>query len=173
MSVFSVVKRFFKRRLIKPVMNLLKQGMTPHKLAVTVALGAIIGVVPLVGATTIMGTAIAARFRLNIAATVLVSYLMQPLQIILVIPFVKMGVFLFGLQELKLSLSEIMAMFKADWLETLNALWKANLAAVSAWALLALPAGAVLYIVLLPLFRRFLPKPVEVVSSSIIPGSLI
>ena len=145
--------------MVQPVLNLLRQGMTPHKLAVTVALGTVVGVLPAFGVTTVMGTALAARFRLNIAATVLVSYLMQPLQLLLIIPFIKAGIFLFRLEELKFSLEELIAMFKADWLDALNKLWIANLAAVSAWAILAIPAGLILYYLLLPVLKLFLPKP--------------
>ncbi|PRY11971.1 uncharacterized protein (DUF2062 family) [Pontibacter ummariensis] len=157
MSVFSVVSSFFKRRLLQPVLNLLQQGMTPHKLALTVAIGTVVGIVPAFGVTTITSTAIAARLRVNIAATVLVSYLVQPLQLLLAIPFIKAGIYLFGLSELKLSFGEMSAMFRADWLEALNKLWKANLAGVSAWALLALPMGGVLYLLMLPLFKVVLP----------------
>jgi uncharacterized protein (DUF2062 family) len=162
MSALDSTINFFRRRLITPIANLLTQGMTPHKLAFTIALGAVVGVVPAIGLTTFMGTALAARFRLNIAATILVSYLMQPLQIILIIPFAKMGIAMMGLQELRFSLTEITTMFKADWLAALSILWKANLAAVSAWLLLAVPAGGILYLVSLPLFMKFLPKRVQV-----------
>lgn len=139
------------------MLNLLQQGMTPHKLALTVAIGTVVGIVPAFGVTTITSTAIAARLRVNIAATVLVSYLVQPLQLLLAIPFIKAGIYLFGLSELKLSFGEMSAMFRADWLEALNKLWKANLAGVSAWALLALPMGGVLYLLMLPLFKVVLP----------------
>ena len=132
--------------------------MTPHKLAVTVALGAVVGVVPAIGVTTVMGTALAARFKLNIAATVLVSYLVQPLQLLLALPFIRTGIYMFGLAELHLSFHEITAMFKKDWLEALNKLWIANLAGISAWALMAVPAGVVLYLIMLPVFRLVLPK---------------
>jgi len=145
--------------MVQPVLNLLRQGMTPHKLAVTVALGTVVGVLPAFGVTTVMGTALAARFRLNIAATVLVSYIMQPLQLLLIIPFIKAGIFLFRLEELKLTLEELITMFKTDWLDALNKLWIANLAAVSAWAILAIPAGLLLYYLLLPVLKRVLPKP--------------
>ena len=161
MSVFGITVSFFRRRIINPVSNLLKQGMTPHKLAVTVALGTVVGVVPAIGVTTVMGTALAARFRLNIAATVLISYLMQPLQLLLIIPFARLGIFMFGLQELRFSLDEITGMFKADWLDALSLLWKANLAAVAAWALLAVPIGFFLYLLFLPVLVRVLPKGVE------------
>lgn len=141
------------------MLNLLRQGMTPHKLAVTVALGSVVGVLPAFGVTTVMGTALAARFRLNIAATVLVSYLVQPLQLLLLLPFIKAGIFLFGLDDLKMNLDEMIAMFKTDWLAALNKLWLANLVAVSVWAILAIPIGVLLYFLLLPVLHRVLPKP--------------
>ncbi|WP_299821729.1 DUF2062 domain-containing protein [uncultured Pontibacter sp.] len=161
MSVIGITSSFFRQRLISPIANLLKQGMTPHKLAVTVALGTVVGVVPAFGLTTVLGTALAARFRLNIAATILISYLMQPLQLLLIIPFARLGVFIFGLQELRFSLDEMTSMFQADWLMALDLLWKANLAAVACWALLALPIGGLLYLLSLPLLIKFLPKPVQ------------
>ncbi|WP_299986182.1 DUF2062 domain-containing protein [uncultured Pontibacter sp.] len=159
----SIITAFFKRRIAQPVLNLLRQGMTPHKLAVTVALGSVVGILPALGVTTVMGTALAARFRLNIAATVLVSYLVHPLQLLLIIPFIKMGIFMFGLDDLKLTLDEMIAMFKMDWLAALNKLWIANLAAVSAWAILAVPVGGMLYMMLLPLLKRVMPTPAATV----------
>jgi len=154
---------FFGRRIVQPMRNLLRQGMTPHKLAATVALGTMVGVVPALGVTTVLSTALAARFRLNIAATVLISYLVQPLQLLLAIPFIRLGINLFGMTALRLSFADMHAMFKADWVDALNRLWLANLAGVSVWALLALPTGGVLYLMLLPLFKRVLPKPQEVI----------
>ncbi|WP_418313993.1 DUF2062 domain-containing protein [Pontibacter actiniarum] len=141
------------------MLNLLRQGMTPRSLSATVAVGGVIGVVPAIGVTTILSTAVAARFRLNIAATVLVSYLVQPLQLLLAIPFIRLGISLFGLGELRLSLGEMQRMFKADWLDALNKLWLANLAGIAAWAMLAIPAGVLLYFVLIPLLGKVLPRP--------------
>lgn len=141
--------------------------MSPRKLATTVAVGTVVGIIPVFGATTILGTAIAARLRLNIAATVLVSYLVQPLQILLALPFIKLGIYWFGMAELRLSLDEMMTMFRTDWLDALNKLWLANLAGIAAWALLAIPAGILLYFVFLPVFLKFLPAaPVVVADAS-------
>lgn len=161
---FSIITSFFRRRIVQPMVNLLKQGMTPHKLAVTLSLGTVVGLLPALGVTTVVGTALAARFRLNIAATVLVSYLVHPLQLLLILPFIKVGIFMFGLEELKLSLDEMIAMFRMDWLAALNKLWLANLAAVSAWAILAVPIGLALYFLLLPILHRVMPKPATAVA---------
>ncbi|WP_101442658.1 DUF2062 domain-containing protein [Pontibacter ramchanderi] len=169
----TILSAFYKRRIAQPVFNLLRQGMTPHKLAVTVALGTVVGILPALGVTTVLGTALAARFRLNIAATVLVSYLVHPLQLVLIIPFIRAGIFVFGLDELRLTLDEMLAMFRSDWLEALSKLWVANLAAVSAWAILAFPIGVALYYALLPILRRVLPKPLTPVDDKAIPAELI
>ncbi len=82
---------------------------------------------------------------------------MQPLQLLLFIPFARLGIALLKLENLRFSLEEIIAMFKADWLEALHMLWQVNLVAVVAWAILAVPIGAVIYFVMLPIFRRFIP----------------
>lgn len=158
MAVMQVISTFLKRRLVAPVSNLLRQGMTPRTLAATVAVGSVIGIIPAIGVTTLLSTAVAARFRLNIAATVLVSYLVQPLQLLLAIPFIRLGISFFGLGELRLTLAEMQAMFKADWLEAINSLWMANLAGIAAWAMLSVPTGVALYFMLLLVLQRVLPK---------------
>ena len=139
--------------------------MSPRKLSATLAVGAVVGVIPAFGITTILGTAIAARFRLNIAATVLVSYLAQPLQILLALPFIRLGILWFGLSELHMSFDEMMAMFREDWLNALRQLWVANLAGILAWAVLAAPSGLVLYFAFLPVFKRFLPSAAITVAA--------
>jgi uncharacterized protein (DUF2062 family) len=141
----------------------MKQGMSPGKLSATIAVGSVVGIIPAIGIATLLSTAVAARFRLNIAATVLIVYLMQPLQILLAIPFIKLGIYWFGMSELRLSFAEMITMFQADWLHALKELWVANLAGISAWALLAIPAGILLYLIILPIFKRVLP-PVVIVS---------
>jgi len=133
--------------------------MTPKKLAATIVAGTIVGVIPALGITTVLGTAIAARFRLNIAATVLVSYLAQPLQLLLVLPYIKLGILLLGLDELKLTFDEMQQMFRSDWVLALNQLWKANLAGVAAWLVTSVPAGAILYAILVPILKAVMPVP--------------
>lgn len=146
---------FFKRKLINPLMALLKAGITPEKLSLTVALGAIIGLIPAFGVTTIIGASVAARFRLNSPILLLISYFVNPIQILLAIPLVKLGIFVFGGEPLRYSLSQIMTMFQENWLETINKLWVANLLGIAAWALLSVPLGLFVYFVTLPVFRKF------------------
>ena len=147
-------ENFFKRKLVNPLLDLLKAGITPEKLSLTVSLGAVIGLIPAFGVTTIIGTLVAARLRLNSPILLLISYFVNPIQILIAIPLVKLGIFLFGGTPLRYSLQQIMDMVKKDWVATLNKLWVANLLGIAAWALLAIPAGLAVYYLTLPLFRR-------------------
>ena len=148
-------ENFVKRKLVNPLLALLKAGITPEKLSLTVSLGAIIGLIPAFGVTTLIGTVVAARFRLNSPILLLISYFVNPIQIIIALPLVKLGIYIFGGAPLHYSLSQVMHMFRKDWLETINKLWVANLLGIAAWAMLAIPLGFMVYYLTLPVFRKF------------------
>jgi uncharacterized protein (DUF2062 family) len=172
-KLLETVSSFLKQRIIQPVHNLLKQGMTPEKLGATIAVGAITGVIPFLGVTTILGTAIAARFRLNIAATVLIGYLVQPLQLLLAIPFIKLGILIFGLDSFRLSFVEMQTLFKMDWVNALNILWRANLAGVAAWAIVSVPIGWIMYAGLVPILKIMLPKTKSILVEPLIEDGVL
>ena len=55
------------------------------------AIGVVVGNIPILGVSTILCTAIALGFRLNLAAIQLTQALMAPSQLLLIIPFVLLG----------------------------------------------------------------------------------
>jgi uncharacterized protein (DUF2062 family) len=154
---------YLKRKLYLPLLSLLQQGITPKKLAATVALGVVLGIMPLLGVTTIIGTYVALRLRLNVALLVLIIYLMYPIQLVLYIPFIRLGLRVFEVDELRFSLEEMMLMFRQDWVQALRKLWLANLIGILAWFLTSGPFFGILFGALLPFFKRFSKaKPVPV-----------
>ena len=159
---FKSLSGFLKRKIVSPFLDLLRQGITPEKMALTLALGTVIGVIPAFGLTTVICTFLGLRLRLNLAVFILISYLVQPLQLVLFIPFIKAGVMLVGFGNFQLSFDQVMGLFKNDWLQALAQLWQASLAGVLAWLLTALPLLGLLYLVFLLLLRRFMPKPVGI-----------
>ena len=54
MAYQSVVKSFWQRRVVALIVTQLKQGTTPEKIALTIALGVTLGVFPILGATTFL-----------------------------------------------------------------------------------------------------------------------
>ena len=43
---------FLTRKLIRPLLELLRQGVTPEKLSMSIALGAALGMIPVIGCNT-------------------------------------------------------------------------------------------------------------------------
>lgn len=146
---------WLRRRLLDPLLGLLRQGLSPEQLALTVALGVAVGLVPLPGAITTLGALVALRLRLNMAAIQLVSHMMTPLQLLLLVPLLRQGARLWGnVQAEDLSLAHVRYLFAHDWRAALQLLWRAEVGAIALWLLAAVPLVAVLYFGLRPLFRR-------------------
>jgi uncharacterized protein (DUF2062 family) len=66
-------------------------GVTPRELALCLALGTAIGLIPVLGVSTLLCALAALLLGLNMAAIQLVNYLLAPLQIILIIPLLRLG----------------------------------------------------------------------------------
>ena len=69
----------------------LRQGITPGRLAGTLALGFAIGCVPVVGAPTLLCAGLAIALRLNLPAIQAANYVAMPFQLALMLPFVRLG----------------------------------------------------------------------------------
>lgn len=74
----------------------LRQGMSPLRLALTIALGFAVGCIPVVGIPTVLCAALAVALRLNLPAIQAANYAAMPLQLMLIVPFIRLGGWLFG-----------------------------------------------------------------------------
>jgi len=142
----------FKRYVSSPIISLLKQGLTPQILAMSMASGIIIGTFPLVGTTTAICTMAAILFRMNLLVTQLGNWLVYPIQLLLIVPFIILGKHLFGSPS-TLDPSHIVTLLQTDLWTTLRLFSKMLLHAVIAWMLCAPFAFAAIYIVLKTLFK--------------------
>jgi uncharacterized protein (DUF2062 family) len=147
---------FFHRRVIQPIVDLLRQGVTPQKLALSIALGSTLGVFPLLGSTTALCAIAALVLRLNLPAIQIINYFVYPLQIALLIPFFRAGEKLFRAPHLPLSVPQIYAMIHANMPAAIRTLWTTTWRAMVVWCLLAPVAGALVYAALIPTLRRAL-----------------
>jgi len=153
------MKDFLQKRLIHPIVQLLTQGITPEKIALSLAFGFMLGLFPVLGTTTLLCLAAAMLFRLNLPAIQLVNILVNPLWFALLIPFIRLGERLFGVPPLAMTASQIVALSNAGLLHSIRVLWLTALRAAAAWLLVG-PAGIIiLYLILLPMIRRLAPSP--------------
>jgi uncharacterized protein (DUF2062 family) len=149
------VRATLYRKLIQPFIDLLKQGVTPEKIALTVALGISLGVTPVIGSTTMLCTLAAVTLRLNLPAILLVNGVVYPLQLTLLVPFLRAGAWLFRVDGPKISISEIFNLIRANVWHAIATLWIATLHALVVWLLAGCAASAIVYLVLLTLLHRY------------------
>jgi len=148
------MSHFLRRRLIDPLLALLTQGITPQKLALSIAIGAIVGIFPVLGTTTVLVTLAAAGLRLNMVAVHTVHYSMTPVQILLIIPFARVGEHLVGAPPQQLSIKQGMELISHGALNAVVVLWDAIVHAVIGWLALGPIAIVVAYLVLRWLLLR-------------------
>lgn len=153
---------FFRRRIARPIIDLLRQGVTPEKMALSLALGVALGVFPVLGTTTALCALVAFIWRLNLPAIQIVNYFVYPLQIALLIPFFRLGEKLFGAPHLPLSVGQILAAVHASFWSATRFLWTTIWHAAIAWCLVAPLLLAFLYPILVPVLRRTLRKQIAV-----------
>ena len=139
-------------------------GMTPERLALCIGLGIALGLVPALGTTTLLCTLAAFLFRLNLPAIQLVNYFVYPLQLVLLIPFIRAGERLFGAESLNVSLESIQRMMKADLWETVIRLWATTMHAVMVWLLIAPLIVALVYLAMTPILKKLKPERVSAAS---------
>jgi uncharacterized protein (DUF2062 family) len=154
----EVKEGFLRRRIARPILELLRQGVTPEKMALSIALGVALGVFPVLGATTALCALVAFIWRLNLPAIQIVNYFVYPLQIALLIPFFRLGEILFASPHLPLSVSQIHAMVHASFWGATRVLWTTIWHAAVVWCLSAPAVVGLAYVILTPLLRRAIRK---------------
>jgi uncharacterized protein (DUF2062 family) len=165
----GVKRPFFRRRLADPMIVLLRQGVTPEKLALSLTLGILLGVFPVLGSTTILCAAAALILRLNLPAIQLVNYFVYPLQLALLIPFMRIGEKIFRAQPMALSLAQLIAKVHANMWQSIQELWVTTVHAMVVWVAVSIPAAALLYFILALLLRSAWRAQHAVSGASAIP----
>lgn len=69
----------------------LLQGISPNRLAITLAVGFVLGCIPIIGLPTALCALLAAALRLNLPAIQFANYAAMPFQVALFVPFVRIG----------------------------------------------------------------------------------
>jgi uncharacterized protein (DUF2062 family) len=160
------MRNFFQTRIVAPLARLLSQGMPAKRIALSMAVGLAISVIPVLGIATGLCLAAAFLFRLNVAAMQLVNWLATPIQLALLFPFYQFGARLAGLTPLSVSPSALRESLSADPLGLIQSFWQQVLAGTALWLVVALPAVWVFAKVFLALIHRI--EPARVLQS--VPG---
>lgn len=161
MIIVPQISQFLQRILIRPLLSLLTQGLSPQKLSMSVACGATFSTFPVIGSTTILCTLASYTLNLNLPAIQLVNYFAFPLQLLLLPVFIRMGELLFSVPPMSLSALQIVTMVQTDTLGAISTLWWATMRAIIAWFIFGPPTILLLYRIFVPIFIRLAPAKVS------------
>lgn len=136
---------FWRRRVGEPVIRQLKQGTDPAGLARALAVGGVIAVNPFLGTTT-LGCALAgAILRLNQPMLQVVNILSAPLQLLLIVPWIRAGEWLYGADHVAVNPASWTRDFAADPGAFLRLFGETGLYAATAWLIAAPVLGFALF----------------------------
>jgi uncharacterized protein (DUF2062 family) len=135
------------QKISNRLMDFLQQGISPEKMALALAIGIAIGILPLLGTTTLFCTLIAFRLKLNMAFLQLVNYIVYPIQLLLYIPFLRIGAGLFSKEKFNYSLEDITNMLSNDLMGTIGKFLIVNLCGLLLWLIIAPVLFAVSYFI--------------------------
>jgi len=130
----------------------LRQGISPRRLAFTLSLGFAIGCIPVVGITTVLCAALALALGLNLAVIQAANYAAMPAQLLLIVPFVRMGGWLHSSGSRQaFSASALLHPSPVNLAAQFASL---ALQALLAWLLVATPTVALMTLTLTPVLRK-------------------
>jgi uncharacterized protein (DUF2062 family) len=148
------MREFLQRRLVQPLLQLLRMGITPEKIALSLAFGLVLGTFPVLGSTTILCTLAVFLLGLNFPAIQIVNYFVYPLQLALLVPLLRAGRILFRAAPLPFKLADILAMIRTSPGSAIRVLWIATLHAIVTWLIAAVPMILLLNAMMRPAVRR-------------------
>lgn len=154
---------WWKRRIVSPLGRQLSQGATPSRLALALAVGGVIAVNPFPGTTTAGCVAAGFLLRLNQPVLQVANVLGAPFQLMMIIPWVRAGEWIYHAEPMPIAPSQIVEEFQAGPWQFLHRFGLTGLHAATAWFLTAPVLGFVLYLAINPalraLDRRFTRQP--------------
>ncbi|PJZ70793.1 hypothetical protein CH373_07730 [Leptospira perolatii] len=133
------------------ILKELKTGTAPEKIALSLTLGAAIGVFPLIGTTMALTALLGFLLRLNPISIQLANYAVYPFQVLLLIPFLQLGASITGAE---LNLEWAYRFVEGDPSLLWQGLSVSAMYAVLGWGSLVPILGIVSYIAILPAVRK-------------------
>lgn len=153
MRLPETVREFVRRRLLRPLLRQLRDGVTPQQLGWSLALGMVFGVNPSVGFSSLAVAGLAWVLGLNQIAGQVGVYAVAPIHPLLFVPFLQLGVLLFRSRGLPISREQIEHLSRHP-LRLVHELWMWEWHAQIVWCV----AGAVAMPLLATGIRRLVER---------------
>ena len=151
---FSGIRHFWKERVIGLILAQFTQGFTPQKIALTIALGLSFGIFPILGATSLLCVVAGFFLKLNQPVIQLVNWLAAPLQLSMVLIFVRIGEWILGAKKVTFSIPELLRKFHESPSHFMQEFGLTGLHGIFAWVLIAPFLTTAIYFALLQPLKK-------------------
>lgn len=148
-----LIQKLRKHRHLQRVIVYFRKDANPASLARNITIGILISISPFIGFTTASLALAAALFRLNFPFVLALSYLVYPLQLLLVVPYIRLGEELLEKEHMGMTLGSMKALFNEGFIYAMKELWQANVCGFASWFILSIPIGLAMYFLLVQFFR--------------------
>ncbi|KAL1533956.1 hypothetical protein AAHA92_33763 [Salvia divinorum] len=154
---FGSLVSWFRRRVVDPLHQILRRGAEPKQLAFSAALGSTLGLFPICGVPVFLcGLAIAVLgSHCNAPTVMLTNFIVTPVELSMVIPFLRFGEFITGGPHFALTSDALKKVVtgKASW-EVLQSIFHALLG----WFVASPFILVGLYVLCLPCFKMLVHR---------------
>ena len=150
----SRLKRFWRDRVLGLIVTQLTQGVTPQKIALTSALGLNLAIFPILGATTTLCLIFGFCLKLNQPLIQLINWLAAPLQLALIVVFVRVGEWIMRAPSTSFSIPVMLQKFHESPVKFIQQFGMTGVHAMVAWLIIAPFLVAVIYFITLPLLKK-------------------
>jgi uncharacterized protein (DUF2062 family) len=150
----SRLKKFWQERVVALIAAQFTQGFTPQKIALTIALGLNLGLFPILGTTTALCAIAGIWLKLNQPIIQLVNWLASPLQLAMILVFVRIGEWIIRAQPMSFSIPELFRKFHESPVKFFREFGMTGLHGIIAWLVIAPFLTALVYFLLLPPLKK-------------------
>ena len=163
----------FERRVRDPLVLQLTQGITPEKIALTLAFGFSLGMFPVFGFTTLFCFCAAYVLKLNQPMIQLLNQALWPVHLPVFFACWKIGETMFHVapdERIKLGPRVIYNAFRSDLMQAFHDYGEGLFHTIIVWAILVPPTIVVVYYVSLPIIRSVTRIKTEVAAKKAADG---
>lgn len=146
---------FWRRRIVDPIVALLRQGTSPEALARTMAVGTTCALFPFLGTTSALNLVMGWLLKMNQPILQTLNQLLGPVQLVMILVYVRIGESIWQDSVHRFSVTEMIEAFRdVSFSEFLSQFGWAGIHAFTAWALTAPVFLVAVYFPLRPLMHK-------------------
>lgn len=142
-----------KHKILIPFRIIPREGLSSEKLALSFTIGIIGGSFPVIGFTSLISLLLLMVLKQNFTIVQAMNWIAAPIQLVMIIPFMRLGAIVLFKDNLSITLRHIIKAFNPGIWEGLKTVGLFHLYGVIGWLICALPAGLFIYFIFFVIFR--------------------